>query len=138
MNIENISARDLATLIQEAGFRASVKVDSDGDECVESSASGIPFRVFLDLSSSQATKLHFWAAQWVPATSDYRGLCNDFNRDYIAGKLWHAEFPDDDGDIAVFLDYRLDMSGGVSEGWLSASVLMWDLLLTIFVRVLNR
>lgn len=126
-----ISGAELASVFQQAGFRATLSADSVGDPMIESSAQGVNFRViFYGCDSSEPKRcdsLMFRVGFNKGGTLRYEQI-NQWNR----SRRYGMAYLDDEMD--PWLEMNVLISGGVSEANLLEQTKTWDNRLGHFLR----
>jgi hypothetical protein len=134
----NITPQDLSRMLQSEGYKAKIILDEEGNEEIHSASSGLNWKVRFRTFDSNASGLSFNLVFWLPDSQDPIGFCNSFNRDFIFGKAWYFNDADDDGERGLFLQQHLDLSGGVSEEWLTSEIYNWISIVDAFWRRISE
>ena len=134
----NITPQDLSIMLQSEGYKAKIILNEEGNEEVESASSGLNWKVLFRTFAGNASGLNFRLVFWLPDSQDPIGFCNSFNRDFIFGKAWYFNETDDDDLRGLVLQQNLDLSGGVSEEWLTSEINNWISIVDAFWRRISE
>jgi hypothetical protein len=118
--LDAVTPEDVAKLVTARGSRAEVKVSKEGRPFVFVAADP-PWLVHFPwhvADSNLCAALHFYQPISRPPAVD-AGLVNRVNDGLLFGRV----IIDDDGDLALAMDARVD--GGVTIAWLSSVVDQW-------------
>lgn len=130
--VDATSANAVASLMQQAGYRAVVGVDNYGDPTIESSTAGVDFTVYFFgcQNGANCQSLQFLQGFDLPKGTSYQ-MMNDWN----ATKRFGFAFLDDESDPFVTMD--VNMAYGVSEDNLLDTLRLWDQVLSDFQAHIN-
>jgi hypothetical protein len=120
-----VTPEDIARLVMSGGDLAEVKVSEDGQPVVFASGE-TPWLIHLPWRAGQHNLfagLHFYRLIPRPAIVD-ADVVNRLNGGLLFGKV----VVDEDGDLALTLDVRID--GGVTTEWLARVVAQWREVVT--------
>lgn len=117
----------IARIVQDAGYKARVKVGEDGTRYIDSAANGVSFTInFTDCKQGESCRgIRFFAWWPRPAAMDDAAV-NEWNNGY---RIARAAI-DRDGDLA--LDYFVSLVGGVATANFLDSFDWWALLIGNF------
>jgi hypothetical protein len=124
--IDRVGGEQLADLLAEAGYRATVGRDGEGDPMVSSSAAGANFSIYMYGCEDESCNSLQFIAGFDLADGIALQRINAWNRD----KRYGSAYLDDEDDPWLQMD--LDLEGGSSTGQLTEYVELWDTLLGQF------
>ena len=130
--VQMVSAADPAGIVdalQTAGYRAVLETDSVGDPVIRSSAAGANFSVYFYGCADggrNCTSVSL-AAGFDLTEGTTAAAMNEWNS---SGRFAYA-YVDDEGD--PFLNYDLNLDGGMPVETFKDSVAMWDSRLAAFL-----
>lgn len=125
--IDGSDIQVIARIVQDAGYKARVKVSEDGTRYIDSAANGISFTMnFTDCEQGGSCKgVRFFAWWSHPAAMDDAAV-NEWNRGY---RIARAAIDQDDD---LVLDYFVSLVGGVATANFLDSFDWWALLVGDF------
>lgn len=130
--IRDISAEELAALLHDAGYRASVGRDLQDDPMVTSSAAGARYSILMyGCEQDRCKSLHFSVGFDLTNGSSLQ-VVNAWNRDNRYGNAWL----DDENDPWLELD--LDLEGGGTLNQVAEYIVLWDSLLGQFQTLIYQ
>ncbi len=118
--------------LQEAGYRATVSKDKDGDPIVKSGAAGVDFSVlFYNCTEHKDCKTVQFYAGFVK-----KGLSLDTMNKWNAEHRFGRAYLDDEKDPRIEMDLDLD-KGGMSSALFQANITTWESLLGDFQKAID-
>ncbi|WP_380878022.1 hypothetical protein ACFB49_15210 [Sphingomonas sp. DBB INV C78] len=125
LNGDNLDA--FVAVLQDAGYRAKLKANPEGQRYIDSAANGVPFSLtFTDCDGESGCKGVRFLAWWPrPAAVDAKAV-NEWNDGY---KLARAAI---DADDDLVLDYYISLVGGVAAANFLDSFDWWTVLVGDF------
>ena len=119
-------------VLQEAGYRATLSKDKDGDPVVKSGAAGVDFSVlFYNCTDNKACKTVQFHAGFVK-----KGVTLDTINKWNATHRFARGYLDDEKDPRIEMDVDLD-DGGLSGALFKANLATWDSLLGEFQKAID-
>jgi hypothetical protein len=129
MNLECFTAREIAEVINELGFKAKI-ITEDGTTKIESASSGATWSVWLGDGEPFFDLMQLCTTVWV--YEDPFQWASNWNRRHCwsMAHVYVPEddsplLPDEDGEYAVFVGFAYDFSSGVSEKYLEIGFSRW-------------
>lgn len=130
---ESINVETLATLLQDAGYRAEVKETKTGRPMISSSTGGVKFQILLyDPTGVGSRYEDFQCVAWF--NDSYEGTMADANAWNMKKRHLHAMYDRSDNSVGVAMD--VTMVGGVTDEHLKEQFKLWDAMLGGFVKYL--
>lgn len=133
---DNVLASDparIAGLLQDAGYRAQLTNDSDGDPMIKSAAAGSDFTIFFfNCTDGKNCKTIQFFAGFDKAQPMEVDVVNRWNREKRFGKA----YLDDEGDPLLEMDLNLDF-GGISLNNFRDNLKVWESLLAEFKTAID-
>lgn len=125
-DITSLDGPELARILQDAGYRATVGVDAVGDPMVTSTASGSDFSVFMyDCDAGRCGSIQFKAGFDLDP-----GTTTDAMNAWNEGMRYTNAYMDDEGDPWLELD--LDLAEGSTDTQVVGYLQLWDTLMGQF------
>ncbi|SNS76802.1 Putative sensory transduction regulator [Sphingomonas laterariae] len=113
--------------LQDAGYRAKLKIDDDGDRYIESAASGSSFTIhFIDCEGEAGCKSVRFLAWWPKPDALNIATMNEWNDGY---RMARATI---DSDNDIVLDYYHSLVGGVTTANFLDNFDWWTILVADF------
>lgn len=114
----------LASIIQDLGYRAAVDVDGIGDPMIRSSAEGIEFVIyFYNCTDNAACKFVLFRAGFDLVNGTTDDVVNEWNANALFGRA----YLDDEAD--PWLEMSVNLDGGVSRANFEDSYHWWTVVL---------
>lgn len=123
--VDATDPRQVAALVQEGGYRATLTTDNTGDPMIESALDGTEFVIqFFGCTANTDCRYIVFRAGFLGGGTLER--MNAWNGDQLVG----TAYLDGDGDPAI--DYFVTLEGGVSRENLLDAIDWWQVALTKF------
>lgn len=129
MNLECFTARELADVINDLGYKAKIVIE-DGKTCIESASSGVSWSVWLGLDDPFFDVMQLCTTIWVSenpfqwASNWNRRHCWSMAHVYVPEEDTQL-LPDHDGEYAIYVGFAYDFSSGVSDKYLEIGFTRW-------------
>ena len=125
--LDGVTARDVARVLQDKGYKAEISVDDTGDPQVKSAAEGVNFTVFFYGCNHgpRCTSLEFQSGFHVEGGLTAEKI-NGWNRD----KRWLKAYLDNTND--PWCEIEFDAERGFSTEQLGAYIDIWDGMIPAF------
>ena len=121
---ESFTAEEIASIIQDEGYKALVVTDEDGDVTISSASNGKEWRVVLYGSHPFYESITFKALRYI--THDPIEACDKFNAEYRFVKTYRSEFDEqEEGDYYFRIEMDCDFKGGVSKFVVGSAITKW-------------
>lgn len=128
-----VTAREMADVLQNRGYRAEITTDSDGDPMIKSTAEAINFQVyFYNCNGKPRCKTIQFGSAFDLEHGMELGKINDWNRHNRFGRA----YLDDENDPFVEMD--VDVEHGFSTEALSNNLDTWVAVLPKFRNFINK
>jgi len=114
--ITTVSIEELATIVQEAGYRASIETVNDTIRCISTASDGQDWLIAIQ-DVGTGCRLGFEMVFLRPSDGALE-FCNRYNSKFVHNL--HAGETNKNGDCLLFLKHYSDLSAGVSRDWLIA------------------
>lgn len=125
--IDGDDIQAIARVVQDAGYRARVKVSDDGTRYIDSAANGVSFTMnFTDCEQGESCKGIRFFAWWTRPAAMNDAAVNEWNRGY---RIARAAIDQDDD---LVLDYFVSLVGGVATANFLDSFDWWAVLVGDF------
>jgi hypothetical protein len=98
--VDTGSAKSMAALLQQAGYKAEIKKNKDGRDYIVSAANGSSFQVLFYDCKAEACGSYQFFSYWKKAPYMNEALANEWNRDHRFLKV----AIDSDGDLSEYAD----------------------------------
>gem|GEM_PF-535167 len=125
------NVNEIASIIRDKGYRAQVTTDSDGDPLIKSSTDGINFSVYFYGCKDIACNAIQFSVGFNKSEPMDMSVMNSFNR----RKLYGNAYLDGEGD--PFLNYPVDMDGGLLRSNFDSIFKDWLLLVSEFSEAID-
>ena len=129
MNFECFTAREVAEVINELGFKAKI-ITEDGVTKIESASSGTTWSIWLGHGEPFFDLIQLCATVWVSedpyqwASRWNRSHCWSMAHVYVPDDDTPLE-PDEDGEYAAYVGFAYDFSSGVNKKYLETGISRW-------------
>jgi hypothetical protein len=127
-----LTVEETAALMQDAGYRAKVLVDSSGFPYIESGGSGLIFEVnFYGCDGGnpeRCLQLQFRASFGTDDTQKDKAL--QYNIDKVFGRAYNLE-------DSTYLEHAMHTNGGVTGDYFTNNLLLWDNVLGEFANYIG-
>ena len=128
--VEAVSGEEMAAIMRDGGFSPELTTDSQGDPLIRFKVEGFRSRVlFYGVERGKSASLQFAAGFEHPLPVE---AVNEWNRTKRFGKV----YLDPDGD--PFIEFDLDLYGGVSAAHIEQAVSRWRSVLLRFTALLRE
>lgn len=118
--------------LQDAGYRATLSKDNDGDPLIKSGAAGVDFSVlFYNCTANKDCKTVQFYAGFVK-----KGLTLETMNQWNASHRFARAYIGDDKDPRIEMDLDLD-DGGISAALFKANIATWESLLGDFQKAID-
>lgn len=123
----SVSGDEVQAVLQRAGYRAELGVDSVGDPMVSSATGGLGYTVYFYECSSEkrCNSLVFWGGFAMNEKPSIDAI-NEWNQT----KRFSRAYLDEEGDPILEMDLLVD--GGITEATLVEALNLWDQSLPLF------
>lgn len=136
---QDLAGSEVVALLDAHGYNATLTADDFGDPLIMGSADGLKFQVQTyncnDAAPRRCKTLRFLSSFAAPSSisaDEVMKAMNDFNKSKVYGRA----FVNDDNDPTV--DFRIDLSGGVTAANLMDQVGTWkSFVLDVFIEHLG-
>ncbi|MGH6782938.1 MAG: YbjN domain-containing protein [Sphingomonadaceae bacterium] len=120
------------TVLQDAGYRAKLKSNENGDRYIDSAASGVNFTItFTDCEGDAGCKSVRFLTWWPRPTELDVAAMNEWNDGY---RMARATIDSDDD---IVLDYYLSLVGGVTSANFLDNFDWWTILIGDFRKFMD-
>ena len=126
--------QELADIIQSLGYRAKLETDNVGDPVIHSSAAGAEFQIQTfgcDSDSHDNCKLLLFKVGFDLEEGTTLESMNDWNEQVLVGRAYI------DDEMDPWLEWAVNMDGGVTEKNFAESFDWWETALAQFLDHIN-
>lgn len=121
---ESFTAEEIASLIQDEGYRALIVTDEDGEVSISSASNGKEWIVIFYGSHPFFESITFKALRYI--THDPIEACDKFNAEYRFVKTYRCECDEqEEGDYYFRIEMDCDFKGGVSKLFAASAISKW-------------
>lgn len=127
VSLDGNDLQTVVSILQDAGYRARIKISDDGTRYIDSAANGVSFTIsFTDCAQGRACKGIRFFAWWTRPPSMDSVAVNEWNGGY---RIARAAIDRDDD---LVLDYFMSLVGGVATANFLDSFDWWTVLVGDF------
>ena len=127
--VDGTSPGRIAQILQAEGYKALVTTDSEGDPKIDSGSHGVSWSIFFyGCTGSRNCRSVQFAAAFDMRDGISPEIINRFNRNKRYTRAYY------DTEFDPFLEYDVNLDGGVSEANFADSLDIWNIILGDFIE----